>query len=104
MKWLDWHGSSALTGLSHLVEAEANPKASSTGGIAIDLFDDSDKADDQLGRENATPAPIVQPPAGRERSIQRVGTRNVWHVRCESWTPSTIRPTRARTRMRQFHK
>jgi hypothetical protein len=65
VKWLDWHGSSALTRLSHPVEDDANPNSSTTGGIAIEILDDSDEEDDQLWRENATPEPSTQPPAGR---------------------------------------
>jgi hypothetical protein len=64
-KWLDWHGNSALNGITHLVEAEKTLNDSSTGGITIERLDDSDKEDTQLGRENATPEPIAQPPTGR---------------------------------------
>jgi hypothetical protein len=66
--WLEWHGTSAITGISHLVEGETTPNESGTGGITIELLDDSDEEDDQLGRENATPETIAQPPAGRIES------------------------------------
>jgi hypothetical protein len=46
------------------VEAE-NTSDSRTSGPTIELLDDSDEEDDQLGRENATPEPIAQPSTGR---------------------------------------
>jgi hypothetical protein len=65
IKWLDWHGTSALDGIKHLMENKNTPNDSSTGGTTIELLHDSDEEDDQLGRENATPEPIAQPPSGR---------------------------------------
>jgi hypothetical protein len=65
VKWLDWHGTSALDEIKHLMENENIPNDSRTGGTVIELLHDSDEEDDQLWRDNATSEPIAQSPAGR---------------------------------------
>jgi hypothetical protein len=59
VKWLDWHGTSALNGITHMLEADNTPNDPGTGGTTIELLNASDEENDQLGRENATPEPIA---------------------------------------------